>query len=213
MTGRTTTGMKPCLERLLTRRGARPALTGAVTLALVAAATGMAHGQTARTFDELRSSGRVAIGDTVTVEDEAGHKARGIVEALDDELLTLRVDSARDSARRVFAEGEVARIRRAGSHAMALSALTGAGAAFALTAAAAASYGRNEGAESCGSCLVQWSTMTVPIGAAAGALIGFSIDKASVRTVFARERASRSSLSIAPLVAKDTFGGFATIRF
>jgi hypothetical protein len=95
----------------------------------------------------------------------------------------------------------------------ALSTLTGAGAAFALTAVAAARYGRNEGAESCGACLVQWSTMTVPIGAAAGALIGFAIDKANVRTVFARATAGRSSLSITPLVARNTFGGFATIRF
>jgi hypothetical protein len=183
------------------------------TVAFLSFATGTAYGQTARTFEELRDGGRVAAGDTVTVEDEAGRRFRGVVGVLDDDSLVLRMKSARNSVDRAFTESEVTRVQRGGTRAMALSTLTGAGAAFALTAVAAARYGRNEGAESCGACLVQWSTMTAPIGAAAGALIGFAIDKAKVRTVFARATAGQSSLSITPLVARNTFGGFATIRF
>jgi hypothetical protein len=185
---------------------------GATAVALLATIAGTASGQTAQTFEELRSGGRVKVGDTVTVEDETGRRFRGSVRALDDDSLLLRTESARSVVDRVFTEGEVTRVRTAGTRAMPIAGLTGAGVAFALTAVAAARYGRNEGAESCGACLVQWSTMTVPIGAVTGALIGFSIDRASVRTVFARGNV-RTSVSVAPLLGPDTFGGFATIRF
>ncbi len=200
-------------ERPNDARVATTLLRSLVTLALLAALPAPTQAQTARTFEELRQEGRVRIGDTVTVEDEAGHRVRGVIDGLGDDALTLRIDPARDTVERTFREHEVTRIRRAGSRVMAVSAFTGAGAAFAITAVAAATYGRNEGAESCGGCLVQWSTMTVPVGAALGALIGFTIDMASVRTVYARASANGASLFITPLVADGTFGGFATIRF
>jgi hypothetical protein len=201
-------------DRLSRRRVANAPLTMmAAALLLVTTVGARAEAQTARTFEELQTTGRVTAGTEVTVDDEAGRRVRGVVRSLSDEGLTVRVEADGKTVDRVFTEGEVVRIRRGGSDVMALSALTGAGVAFAFTALGAARYGGNEGGGACGACLVQWSTMTVPIGAVIGAAIGFSIDRASVRTVFARSGTARTSVSIVPLVGANTVGGFATIRF
>jgi hypothetical protein len=185
----------------------------AAALLLLTTLGARAEAQTARTFDELKASGRVTVGTTVTVDDEAGRRFRGVVQSLGDEELTVGVEADGKTVDRVFTEGEVVRIRSGSSNVMALSALTGAGIAFGFTALGAVRYGGNEGGGACGPCLVQWSTMTVPIGAVIGAAIGFSIDRASVRTVFARATTAQSSVSIVPLVGTNTVGGFATIRF
>jgi hypothetical protein len=102
------------------------------------------------------------------------------VEALDHASLTLSTDYGA----RVFDEDDVRRIRRRGTHAIAGAGLAGALTGLAITAAGAAAYGRNEGGGMCGGCVAQWSTKTVPIGAAVGTLIGFAVDLSTRRTVF-----------------------------
>jgi hypothetical protein len=52
-----------------------------------------------------------------------------------------------------------------GSRAVMTGALIGAGGALALTAMAAAKYGENEGGSFCTRCMMQWSVVSVPIGA------------------------------------------------
>lgn len=78
-------------------------------------------------------------------------------------------------------------------HAVKTGALIGAAGALAITAAAAAEYGNNEGGRFCGPCLVQWSAFTVPVGAAIGAAIGYGIDRAhrsvTAVPVFSRKQA------------------------
>ena len=57
-------------------------------------------------------------------------------------------------------------------------ALIGAAVAVAVTAVAAKKYGDNEGGKFCSACLLQWSVVTVPIGAGLGAGIGFGVASA-----------------------------------
>ena len=54
-------------------------------------------------------------------------------------------------------------------------ALIGAAAALAITGWAAASYGENEGGKFCSNCMLQWSAVSVPVGAALGAGIGVAV--------------------------------------
>jgi hypothetical protein len=184
----------------------------AVVTALLVAGTGAAFGQTARSFDEMQERGLLKVGDAATVQETSGKTFRGIVAELRDGSLTLRMDSARSRTDRVFTQADVRRINRAGSHVMAMAGLAGAVTAFGITAAGAARYGGNEGGGFCGGCLVQWSTMTVPIGAAVGAAVGLAIDLSQVKTVYAPATGS-TSFSIAPVITKRTVGGVASIRF
>ncbi len=50
-------------------------------------------------------------------------------------------------------------------------------AGLALSGGAAARYGENEGGSFCGPCFVQWSAVTVPAGAALGALVGYLVSR------------------------------------
>jgi hypothetical protein len=95
---------------------------------------------------------------------------------------------------------------------MARAGFAGALAGFGIAAAGAAAYGMNEGGGLCGGWLVQWSTATVPIGAAVGALIGFAADLSTRRTVFAAP-GKHSSLSLAPIVTPRAVGAVASIAF
>ena len=52
----------------------------------------------------------------------------------------------------------------------------GIGAGLAASAMAAAKYGDNEGGQFCGRCFVEWSAITLPVGAGAGALVDIWID-------------------------------------
>jgi hypothetical protein len=195
-----------------TQRESRWSLRCAVVTALLVAGAGTAFGQTARSFEEMQERGLLEVGDAATVQETSGKTFRGIVSELGDGSLTLRMDSTRSRTDRVFTEADVRHIRRAGSHVMAISGLAGAVTGFGITAAAAASYGGNEGVGFCGGCLVEWSTLTVPIGAGFGALVGFAIDLSQVKTVYARAPGS-ASFSIAPVITKRTVGGIASIRF
>ena len=179
-----------------------------VALALVVVGTGTALAQAAQSFEELEARQLLGIGDTATIVDAAGKKYHGTVEALDQSSLMLNTDSGA----RVFAEDDVRRIRRRGTHSMAGAGLAGALTGFALTAVAAAAFGMNEGGGGCGGCLVQWSTSTVPIGAAVGTLVGFAVDLSTRRTVFAAP-GKHSSLSLAPIVTPRAVGALASIAF
>jgi hypothetical protein len=199
-------------ENRFARGSSSWSLRCAVATALLVAGTGTAFGQTARSFEEMQERGLLKVGDAATVQETSGKTFRGIVSELRDGSLTLRMDSALSRTDRVFTEADVRHIRRAGSQVMAISGLAGAVTAFGITAAAAARYGGNEGVGFCGGCLVQWSTMTVPIGAGVGALVGLAIDLSQVKTVYARAPGS-ASFSIAPVITKRTVGGIASIRF
>ena len=172
---------------------------------------GSAWAQPAQSFTALRDGGQLEEGQKAVVEDTAGRRFRGRIEALEAGSLTLRIDSARERSHRVFTEADVTRIQRSGSRALPISAITGAGAALAVTAAAAAAYGQNEGGAFCGNCFVTWSVVTVPVGVGVGALIGFAIDRANVRTVYVRPQ--RAAFAVTPLIARRTMGGAVSIRF
>jgi hypothetical protein len=58
---------------------------------------------------------------------------------------------------------------------IALGAVIGAAGAAAVTAWAASSYGENEGGRFCVACFAQWSAIAVPVGAAAGAGVGWAL--------------------------------------
>jgi len=90
---------------------------------------------------------------------------------------------------------------RSESKAVLIGALVGAGAALALTAAAASEYGNNEGGEFCSRCMVQWSAVTVPVGAAIGAGIGFGVKRA------------RRSVTATPIVTRRAAGVMVFARF
>ncbi len=68
--------------------------------------------------------------------------------------------------------------RQRGRSPVATGALLGAAAALAATAAAARTYGENESGRFCGACMVEWSALTVPIGAGIGAAIGYGVQRA-----------------------------------
>lgn len=204
--------MKMQRENRLTRGSSSWRLRCAVVTALLVAAAGTAFGQTARSFEEMQARGLLKVGDAATVQETSGETFRGIVAELDADALTLRMDRSQSRTDRVFVEAEVRHIRRAGSHAMAIAGFVGAAAAFGITATAAARYGGNEGVGFCRSCLVEWSMITVPIGAAIGALVGLAIDLSQVKTVYARASGS-ASFSIAPVITSRTVGGVASIRF
>lgn len=81
------------------------------------------------------------------------------------------------------------------SHAVAIGAVIGAGAALGLTAMAAARYGENEGGKFCGVCMVQWSVVSVPVGAGIGAAVGWGIAR-SRRSIVAVPMFSRKSAAL-----------------
>ena len=188
--------------------GSQVGIRGVVALALVVVGTGTAIAQAAQSFEELEARQLLGIGDTATIVDAAGKKFHGTVDALDESSLMLSTDSGS----RVFAEDDVRRIRRRATHSIASAGFAGALTGLALTAVAATAIGMNEGGGMCGGCLVQWSTRTVPIGAAVGTLIGFTIDLSTRRTVFAAP-GKHSSLSLAPIVTPRAVGALASIAF
>lgn len=53
----------------------------------------------------------------------------------------------------------------------------GIGAGLAASAIAASKYGENEGGEFCGRCCVEWSAITLPVGAGVGFTVGYLIDR------------------------------------
>jgi hypothetical protein len=200
------------MDRRFVTKGRRWAFGCVAVITLLVPGAGIAHAQAVDSFEELRARGLLTVGDAVAVRDRSGETCRGTVEALSDDQLRVGIDSARGRTERLFSEADVRRIRRADPPRMAVAGLSGALAGFGLAAVAAARYGGNEGGRFCGGCLVEWSTVTVPVGAGIGALVGFLIDKSSVRTVYAAD-SHTAALSIAPIVAKRTFGGVASIRF
>jgi hypothetical protein len=94
-----------------------------------------------------------------------------------------------------------ARPRRGGVNPVAIGAFIGAAAAVVATAAAARSYGENESGQFCSACMVQWSTFTVPIGAGAGAAIGYGV------------KLARRSVTAVPLFSRKAAAVVVTARF
>ena len=95
-------------------------------------------------------------------------------------------------------------------HPAAWGGLIGGGTAAAITVWAAASYGENEGGKFCTGCFAQWSTITVPIGTAIGAGIGFAVDLIRRET---RTRQTHGRVAVAPVVTKRGGGVFVSTRF
>lgn len=85
--------------------------------------------------------------------------------------------------------------------AVVIGAVIGAGAALALTAAGASRYGENEGGEFCSPCMLQWSLVSVPVGAAIGASIGYGVHRA------------RRSVTATPLITRRSAGVMVFARF
>jgi hypothetical protein len=67
-------------------------------------------------------------------------------------------------------------VTRSGHRATRWGIAVGAVAAASVTAWAASSYGENEGGRFCSRCFMQWSALSIPVGATAGAGVGYLID-------------------------------------
>ena len=61
-------------------------------------------------------------------------------------------------------------------HVMPLAIAIGIAGSIGAAGIAASRYGRNEGGSFCTRCFVQWSAISVPIGAGVGAAVGYIID-------------------------------------
>jgi hypothetical protein len=81
---------------------------------------------------------------------------------------------------------------------VAKGALIGTAAALVGTAWVAHTYGENEGGGFCSGCMVQWSLLTVPVGAGVGALFGYGL---------------RHSVAAAPVFSRKAAGVVVTARF
>ena len=90
---------------------------------------------------------------------------------------------------------------RRGPAPAAIGALIGGTVALGATYAAARKYGNNERGEFCTRCFVQWSAITVPIGAVAGAALGWGIGR------------SRRSITVTPIVGRRAGGLAVFARF
>lgn len=62
--------------------------------------------------------------------------------------------------------------------AMGWSIALGIGGGVGLAGVAASTYGSNEGGEFCTRCFLQWSAVSLPVGAGIGAVVGYLIDRA-----------------------------------
>jgi hypothetical protein len=93
------------------------------------------------------------------------------------------------------------RPRTGGLGPAAKGALIGAAAALFGTGVAARSYGENESGRFCGACMIQWSALTVPVGAGIGAVIGFGIARA------------RRSVTAVPIFSRRAGAVVVTARF
>ena len=100
------------------------------------------------------------------------------------------------------------------SHAVMWGALTGATVAAVATFSAAATYGRNEGAEGgrmCGRCFMEWSTITIPIGTAIGAAVGVAVQL--VRRQTGRRPLDPHGIVVSPVLGKRSGGVAVSARF
>jgi hypothetical protein len=184
--------------------------TVCVLAALVSGISGAAGAQPVESFDALAVSGTLRAGDRIDVKDATGGTTRGVFMGFTEGELLMRVGNERLEAR--FLERDVQAVKRAGGHAAGWGAAIGAASAFGLTAAAAKSYGDNEGGRFCGACLLQWSVISVPAGAGIGFGVGFAIDRLRRSTVFVAPVRHRSVAAL-PLVSRRGAGMLISVRF
>jgi hypothetical protein len=90
--------------------------------------------------------------------------------------------------------------RRRGKGVM-IGALVGAGAALIATGVMADRYGQNEGGRFCSRCMVEWSVITVPVGAGIGAAVGYGVDRA------------RRTVTVIPVVSRRGGGVMVSAAF
>jgi hypothetical protein len=148
----------------------------------VLASAGAADAQVAHTFDELAVSGRLKPGDKVVLSGPRGERAIGRFRGWRSGSLELSIKEEKRDA--VFAEKDVLEIRRTGTHGLAWGVAIGAASAVVATAAAASSYGENEGGEFCGGCFLRWSAISIPVGVGVGAGIGLALDALRRETLY-----------------------------
>jgi hypothetical protein len=93
------------------------------------------------------------------------------------------------------------RHRAQGTSPAATGAAIGIVAAAGLTLVASARLGENDTVRICGACFVRWSLITVPVGAGAGAAIGWGVGRL------------RRSVTAVPLFSPDAAGVAVVARF
>ena len=183
-------------------------LPGAGALAVVLGLVAMpAAAQPATSFDELARSNVLQPGDRIEVRDPSGDGIKGTFRQFRGGALVVSIDGAE----RTFDSAIVKSIRLAGGHGVGIGVLTGATVALAATAAAASSYGENEGGRFCTRCLVQWSAVAVPVGIAAGAGVGFAVEAGRRRTIYVAPDPAR--VSMAPVFLPQLKGLIVSVRF
>ena len=176
---------------------------------LLAGLPSVVAAQPARTFDELVRLRLVEPGARITVRDASGRDTTGRLGDVRGAELVLLV--GRDRVPRAFGEPDVQKIFRARGRQPVWGAILGAAAGIAVTAAAASAYGENEGGDFCASCMVQWSTIAVPVGAGLGAAIGFAL-RGGEKTLYVAP-GSRASLRVMPILSEGRAGVRLTARF
>ena len=182
----------------------------AIVFLLCMVVAGSVQAQVAESFEELSRFGKLQPGDRVEVRGPAGQEARGVFSGVRKGSLVLFLPD--EGVEATFTEPEVQRIRRSGGRAAIWGTLIGAGVATAITYAAAASYGKNEGGHFCGGCFLQWGAAVIPVGAAIGAGVGFGIDRMH-RTTFFEAAPPRRAVVARPLITRRGGGVLISVAF
>jgi hypothetical protein len=170
-----------------------------LSLAALALAAAPARGdEVARTFAALQ--GRVLIGETVTVTDQAGQVAKGKLTSISPTELTLNTNTGL----RTFVGNDLVKVQARRSGPLWNGALIGA-AVGATPFIIAASQDECDG---CG----PWAAIYTAIGAGVGVGID-ALVKGNITVMKLEPQGGKATVSLAPLIARDRKGVLCSLSF
>ncbi len=170
-----------------------------LSLAALALTAAPARGdEVARTFAALQ--GRVLIGETVTVTDQAGQVAKGKLTSISPTEVTLNTNTGLQT----FVGSDLVKVQARRSGPLWNGALIGAAVVLVPSAIAAANY-------ECDGC-APWVLMYAAVGAGVGVGID-ALVKGNVTVMKVEPQGGKATVSLAPLIARDRKGVLCSVRF